>query len=285
MATRIYVFPGQGSQKLGMGADLFPRFPAQVALANAELGWSIEELCLRDPQSRLNQTQFTQPALFLISALSFLNHIIEKGTLPHFAAGHSLGEYAALFAAGVFDLPTALRLVKKRGELMGEARNGAMAAVVGIGVKQIQDILAGSALTGIDIANLNSPLQTVISGPESEIDAAQSPMESGGAQLYRKLPVSAAFHSRYMRAAGDQFRAFLETVSFRPPRFPVISNVTAEPYTLPTVNDLLSRQITEPVRWTETILWLLQRPAPEFSEIGPGNVLTGLIRRIKTEAV
>lgn len=281
MTTRIFVFPGQGSQKRGMGAELFSRFPEQVALADAELGYSIEELCVRDPSQRLDQTQFTQPALFVVNALSFLNRLVENAEVPHFVAGHSLGEYDALFAAGVFDFRTGLKLVKRRAALMGQARGGAMAAVIGLTTDQIRQALTAGGLSSIDIANLNSPNQIVISGPEPDLVSSQSVLEAAGAQLFRRLSVSAAFHSRYMAGAQREFEAFLAPFQFAPPRIPVVSNVTARPHDPQQIKENLARQITHSVRWTESIQWLLRQPAAEFFEIGPGNVLSGLIRRIK----
>jgi trans-AT polyketide synthase/acyltransferase/oxidoreductase domain-containing protein len=279
--TRIYLFPGQGSQKVGMGEGLFSRFSAQVGEADAILGYSIAELCLRDPANQLNLTTFTQPALFVVNALSFLDRLVQTGELPNFVAGHSLGEYNALFAAGVIDFRTGVSLVRERARLMGRESGGAMAAVIGLTADQIRQILIDANLLGSDIANLNSPTQTVISGPENEIVAAQSWLEKAGAQLYRRLPVSAAFHSRYMVRAEQDFRTFLRSITFAEPRIPVLSNVSTRPHVSAEVASNLAAQITHPVRWTECIEWLLQKPEPHFVEIGPGNVLSGLLKRIR----
>jgi trans-AT polyketide synthase/acyltransferase/oxidoreductase domain-containing protein len=281
--TRIYLFPGQGSQKVGMGEGLFSRFPAQVAEADAVLGYSVAELCLRDPANQLNLTTFTQPALFVVNALFFLDRLVQTGELPQIVAGHSLGEYNALFAAGVFDFRTGLSLVRERARVMGRESGGAMAAVIGLTEKQIRQVLTDASLLGIDIANLNSPGQTVISGPESEIIAAQSWLEKAGAQLYRRLSVSAAFHSRYMARAEQEFRRFLQPITFTEPKIPVLSNVTARPHASSDLASNLASQLTHPVRWTESIQWLLQGGDPHFVEVGPGNVLTGLLRRIRME--
>jgi polyketide biosynthesis malonyl-CoA-[acyl-carrier-protein] transacylase len=281
--TRIYLFPGQGSQKVGMGGELFDRFPEQVALAEAELGYSIPDLCLRDPSNQLNQTAFTQPALFVVNALTFLNHLLETGKLPVMVAGHSLGEYNALFAAGVFDFQTGVRLVKQRANLMARASGGGMVAVIGLVPDQIRQTLTTAGLQSMDIANLNSGNQTVISGPEKDLEMSRTILEQAGAQLCKRLPVSAAFHSRYMVEAEHGFEAFLEPFVFSETRIPVISNVTARPHDSLNIKQMLARQITHPVRWTESMQWLLQQPEPEFQELGPGNVLTGLIRRIKME--
>jgi trans-AT polyketide synthase, acyltransferase and oxidoreductase domains len=266
-----------------MGAELFERFPEQVRIADAEVGYSVVDLCLRDPSNRLNQTLFTQPALYVVNALSLLNHLLETGKLPRFVAGHSLGEYSALFAAGVFDFQTGVRLVKKRADLMARASGGAMMAVIGLTPNQIQQALATAGLNSIDIANLNSPSQTVISGPENDLETSQTILERAGAQLCKRLAVSAAFHSRYMTEAEQNFGTFLESFGFAEPRIPVVSNVTARPHESSQIKQMLARQITRPVRWTESIQWLLQQPEAEFLELGPGNVLAGLIRRIKME--
>jgi malonyl CoA-acyl carrier protein transacylase len=281
--TRIYLFPGQGSQKIGMGEQLFDRFPAQVAEADAVLGYSIVDLCLRDPQQQLNLTRFTQPALFVVNALSFLDRLVLTGELPQFVAGHSLGEYNALFAAGVFDFRTGLSLVKQRAALMSRESGGAMAAIIGLPVAQIRQVLADSGLNGIDLANLNSPGQTVISGPESEIVFAQTLLEKAGAQLCKRIAVSAAFHSRYMIRAEQDFAKFLQPISLAEPTISVVSNVSARPHKVSDLKQKLTEQITNPVRWTESIEWLLQQPDAEFIELGPGNVLTGLLRRIRME--
>jgi trans-AT polyketide synthase/acyltransferase/oxidoreductase domain-containing protein len=266
-----------------MGEELFSRFPDQVAEADAELGYSIADLCLRDPEKQLNLTKFTQPALFVVSTLSFLDRLIQTGELPQYVAGHSVGEYCALFAAGAFDFRTGIRLVKQRAELMSRESGGAMAAVIGLSADQIRGILKEADLHGIDIANLNSLGQTVISGPEQEIAASQTVLERAGTQLFLRLNVSAAFHSRYMVRAEQDFATFLQSVAFSEPRIPVVSNVSARPHVLSDLRQTLARQITHPVRWTESIEWLLQQPRAEFVEIGPGNVLTGLVRRIRME--
>jgi trans-AT polyketide synthase, acyltransferase and oxidoreductase domains len=280
--TRIYLFPGQGSQKVGMGADLFPRFPEQVSIAEAELGYSIVDLCLRDSSNQINKTEFTQPALFVVNALTFLNHLVQTGKLPHFVAGHSLGEYNALFAAGVIDFRTGIKLVKKRANLMSRARGGGMAAVIGLKPDQIRETLKVSGLGSLDIANLNSPSQSVISGPEKDLEVSRAILEQAGAQLWKRLPVSAAFHSRYMIEAEREFEVFLESLTFAEDHLPVLSNVTARLHDQ-SIKKMLARQITQPVRWTECVQWLLGKPEPDFLELGPGNVLTGLLRRIKME--
>lgn len=276
----IYVFPGQGSQKVGMGAGLFERFSEVTEVADATLGYSIKSLCLEDPSNQLNQTQYTQPALYTVNALTFLSAREEAGHAPHFVAGHSLGEYNALFAAGAFDFVTGLKLVQRRGELMSKARGGSMAAVIGLTADQIRDVILLYGSTEVTIANLNAPQQTVISGSEEAIDAIKPSIEAAGARTFIPLKVSGAFHSRFMKPARMEFEAYLKQFTFDQPSIPVISNVEALPYPPDAVADLLAQQITSPVRWVNTINYLLNQPNPSIEEIGPGNILKGLIRQI-----
>jgi trans-AT polyketide synthase/acyltransferase/oxidoreductase domain-containing protein len=284
MKVRAFVFPGQGSQKVGMGADLFPIFPELTAVADAELGYSIEELCLRDPRQQLNQTEFTQPALFTVNAFSFLKRLMDTGEMPHFVAGHSLGEYNALFAAGAFDFRTGLALVKKRGALMSQARGGRMAAVIGFSREQLADVLTRSSLKTLDIANLNTPAQIVISGPENDVVAAEPILMQAGAQFFKKLNVSGAFHSRYMADSQRALREYMQSLTFGSLRFPVLSNVTARPYEPSQIKEQLAAQLTSPVRWTESVQWILNSRSVDFHEIGPGNVLTGMLKKIREQS-
>lgn len=263
-----------------MGADLFKEFPAETAAADAILGYSIETLCVNDPQQQLNRTDFTQPALYVVNALSYLQKIRTPGVRPDFVAGHSLGEYNALFAAGVFDFATGLQLVRKRGQLMSQAIGGGMAAVVGLTPEQIRSVLATNHLEAIDVANLNTPAQTVLSGPEKDIREAQPLFEAAGARMYKPLAVSGAFHSRYMQPAKNEFERFLQTFHFNAPQIPVIANVTARPYQAGETTLNLSQQITSPVRWVESMQYLLAQPNPQLEEVGPGIILTGLLKQI-----
>lgn len=278
--TRIYVFPGQGSQSVGMGAELFRAFPHEVAFADAILGYSIEELCLQDPQKRLNRTEFTQPALFVVNALSYLRAVEREGIRPDFAVGHSLGEYNALFAAGAFDFITGLRLVQRRGQLMGRADGGVMAAVVGLPEEQVARCLRDAGNEEMDIASLNSPDQTVISGAASAFERVEAALVAAGAHQVVRLKVSAAFHSRYMRSAEQEFARFLSQFEFSSLDFPVVSNLHATPYASEAIHACLAGQMSKAVRWTETIQLLAREPEPRFEELGPGKVLTPLIQSI-----
>ncbi len=278
--TKIYVFPGQGSQSLGMGGDLFDQFPELVKQADEVLGCSIETLCLDDPEKKLNQTDYTQPALYIVNALTYLSEIEKTDIRPGFVAGHSLGEYNALFAAGVFDFITGLKLVKKRGQIMVKATGGGMAAVIGMQPDKIKQVLKDASFESIDIANLNSPKQTVISGRKEDIDAVKTVFEDAGVRLFIPLKVSGAFHSRYMKDAQNEFAGFLNGFEFQPVTIPVIANYTAMPYKNDETMNNMVQQISNPVRWVESVQYLKQQPEPEFEEIGPGNVLTKLIKQI-----
>lgn len=269
-----YMFPGQGSQVKGMGSELFGKFPAEVKQANDILGYSIEELCINDPDQRLMQTQYTQPALYIVEALSFMSKSGLPG--PNYCIGHSLGEYAALFAAECFDFCTGLALVKKRGELMAQAQGGGMLAVINMPADRIKAVLQENELNSVDFANYNSRSQIVLSGPDSDIRKAND-LLSKEAMMCVPLKVTGAFHSRYMQDAAKEFETFLAPFEFASPRCQVIANVTVEPYTKPTIKENLLKQITCSVRWSEIIRFLKNKGEAEFIEIGPGTVLSRLM--------
>jgi malonyl CoA-acyl carrier protein transacylase len=284
-----FVFPGQGSQKRGMGQDLFdevPEFGALESHVDTILGYSLRRLCLEDADHRLNETQFTQPCLYVVNAMHYYK-AVSQGTHPDWVAGHSLGEYNALLAAGVFDFLTGLRLVKKRGELMSQAKNGGMAAVIGLSVGKVGNVIRENGLASIDVANFNSPSQTVVSGPIEDIRLAGPIFEKAGARMYMPLQVSAAFHSRYMANSAKAFADFLSPMSFAVPKTPVVANVTAQPY--PTdnasesVKSLLVRQMAHSVQWTQSVQLMIAQGVTQFSEIGPGNVLTRSVQQIQQE--
>jgi malonyl CoA-acyl carrier protein transacylase len=279
---KICLFPGQGSQSKGMGAELFDRYPDWTAAADAVLGFSIRELCVEDPRGELGLTQFTQPALYVVNALTYRARNDDGGVVPDFVAGHSLGEYNALLAAGVFDFATGLRMVKRRGEIMGQVSGGGMAAVVGLEPRRIQEILDSTeAGRRIDVANFNSYDQTVIAGPKEDLASVKAQFEAAEVRAYIVLNVSAPFHSRYMREPQSLFATFLHAIDFNTPAIPVISNVSGKPYEGDMVRQTLSEQIGNSVRWLESMVYLLEQPEPEFEEVGPGSVLTKLLAQIK----
>ena len=279
----IYLFPGQGSQKKGMGEREFAAFPALVEQAEAFLGYSVRQLCRDDPDAQLQQTQFTQPVLYIVSALAYLRHRQEHEEVePIFAAGHSVGEYAALFAAGCFDFMTGLRLVTKRGEIMSRVRDGGMLAVTGLPTLHVQAILKNFAFDAIDIANYNTATQTVLAGETSDLRESAPIFAEAGAKRALLLKVSGAFHSRYMDAAAEEFATYLDTVELRAPSLPVVANVNAQPYAKGRLKALLGQQLNHSVRWHESMQFLL-RQAGEFQELGGSRILSQMIRQIQRE--
>ena len=271
---KVFSFPGQGSQFVGMGEGLFEKFPTIVETANKILGYDMKELCLNDADGKLGQTRFTQPALYTVNHLYFLNYSQEADVY----LGHSLGEYNALLAADAFDFSTGLKLVEKRGELMNKEKGGAMAAVLGLKREEIYSILQKNNLDSIDVANFNTPIQTVISGKETDIIDAEQKFLDSGARRYIKLAVSGAFHSRYMKQASEAFADFSKKFRFSKPKKRVIANVTAEDYQKD-ILDLLIKQIYSSVEWVKTIE-RIKTENTEFIELGPGKVLTGLYKKI-----
>lgn len=278
----VWVFPGQGSQHKGMGAGLFERYPELTAQADAVLGYSLRRLCLDDPDGVLDQTQFTQPALFACSALAWLAKREQGAAAPDYYAGHSLGEFNALFAAGGFDFVTGIALVAKRGELMARAPRGAMAAILGLEPAQVARVLATDGLDAIDIANINSATQVVISGAYEDIVRSEPAFVAAGARFVR-LKLSAAFHSRHMRGVEREFAAFVAGHELRPLSDDVLSNRSARPHPREGYLPQLIEQISHPVRWYESMSWLLAHGEVVCEEVGPGTVLSGLFAKIRKQ--
>lgn len=278
------MFPGQGSQVRGMGGALFDEFPELTAQADAILGYSIKELCLEDPRKELDNTRFTQPALFVVNALSYYKRLQETGAKPDYLAGHSLGEFNALLAAECFSFETGLKLVRKRGQLMSQVSGGGMAAVLNSTPEQIEAVLKENGLANVELANFNTPTQIVISGLKDEVTAAQ-PLLQKGRVLFFPLNTSGAFHTRFLGEAQQEFRAFLQTFTLSAPTIPVISNVTARPYENDAVVETLARQIASPVRWSDSVQYLLALAGSDdpmqFEECGHGDVLTRLVKSIR----
>ena len=273
------VFPGQGSQGLGMGKALFPRYADWVEMANGVLGYSIVDLCLKE-EKKLNDTLYTQPALYVVNALSYRFYLESGGKEPTLAMGHSLGEYNALQAAGVFDFKRGLECVQKRAALMALESGGGMAAVLGMEKETLIQLIADRG-EGVDIANFNSPGQYVISGPIDKIEKIEPLLKEAGARKMVRLNVSGAFHSHYMQPVQEKFLQFLEEMPFSPPKIKVIANENAEEYQKDEIKNTLASQISSPVRWIEAVNRASALGVDEFVEIGPGKVLTGLIKKIQ----
>jgi [acyl-carrier-protein] S-malonyltransferase len=292
--TLAFVFPGQGSQKIGMGSVWAEdRLEARRVFeeADAVLGFPLSRLCWRGPEEELNLTANTQPALLTVSTAIHraLPSPDASGLAPVALAGHSLGEYSAFVAAGALDFVDALRLVRRRGQLMQEAVPvgvGAMAAVIGLDLDAVTALAAAAADPErgevCAVANLNGPGQTVLAGHKGAIDRAVAIAKEHGAKKATVLAVSAPFHSPLMRPAREGMAELLEKTAFADPAVPVVSNVDASPVTTAAgARDALIRQIDNPVRWVETVEWMAGTAGVNaFLEVGPGNVLSGLNRRI-----
>ncbi len=284
---RAFLYPGQGAQRIGMGEGLFEAFPEHVAQADAILGYSVSELCLTGPMERLTRTCFTQPALYVVCALQHLRRMAESDP-PDFVMGHSVGEYVALFAAGVLDFESGLRLVQKRGALMDRAKGGGMAAVLGLELPRIEEILRSAHLADIYPANINTPRQIVLSGKHDAIIAARESFLEAGASHYVVLPVGGAFHTPFMEEARDDFAAFIADTAFAAPKIPAISNVTGRPHAADRIRERMVEQITAPVLWCESIRYLLAKGVrfADFAEIGPEGaaIVKPMVKRTELEA-
>ena len=291
---RILLFPGQGAQKVGMAADLGAAFPAArdtLASIDEALGFPLSRLMAEGPEDELQATHNTQPAI-LAHSLAVLAVVADRLGPVAAAAGHSLGEYSAYAAAGSLDAATAARLVRQRGSLMfeaGRARPGAMAAVLGLGTAEVEAACAGASSGAIGVAvaaNQNAPDQTVISGDPAAVERAGELCKAAGARRVMPLKVSGAFHSPLMEPAVPGLVTALAAVSFAEPRFPVVANATATPVgTAAEAVRLLGAQLTSPVRWVECMRTAVElAPEATFVELGPGNVLAGLLKRIVPEA-
>jgi [acyl-carrier-protein] S-malonyltransferase len=291
MAKRAALFPGQGSQHVGMGKDLYETYDVSRRAfdeAAEVLGFDLKAVCFEGPEDRLRQTVYTQPALVAHSEAAW-RVLKEGGFVPAYVAGHSVGEYSALVAGGVLSYTDALRLVKARAEAMqdcGEKNPGTMAAIIGMPDENMGDLLKEAGVAGIvEAANFNSPGQTVVSGEIAAVEKAMEMAPQFGAKRTIRLNVSGAFHSPLMEKSVSELAAMLAEVEFRPAAIPVVSNVTGKPGSDPAeIRELLARQLLSPVRWSQSMEFMLSRGVSDFVEVGPGNVLCGLLRRIDRSA-
>lgn len=288
MAKKAFLFPGQGSQYVGMAKDLFDNSveaKEMIRTADEAVGANLSYIMFNGPEEQLKQTEFTQPAIFLHSAV--LSSLI-RTLRPEAAAGHSLGEYSALVAAGAIQFYEAVKLVRQRGLAMqyaGEVMKGTMAAIVGLQPQIVEQLCADASSAGIvQCANFNSPGQIVISGSVDGVKKAMELCKTNGAKLVKELVVSGAFHSPLMEPAKEKLLDALNSTNFYDARFPVYANVTAKPVSDKNeIKKLLFEQLTSPVRWEETIQNMINDGFDEFYEIGPGKVLQGLVKRINPD--
>lgn len=279
------LFPGQGSQTVGMGADLFDaRDDLLGDRADEILGFSLRALCLDGPEEELARTQHAQPALFAVSYALWEMIVAENDLAPRGAAGHSLGEYTALAAAGVFDFDTALRLVSLRGRAMARAADreaSGMAALIGVDRDQALEMTRARRELGgrLEVANVNAPGQIVLAGGSDDIEWLAESGSGFGVRRVVPLSVAGAFHSQFMIPAQEELTAALEKIEISEPRFPVWSNTTARPHESQEIGDLLTRQMVEPVLFSDSLLDMSAAGIDTFLHVGPGDVTAGLARR------
>lgn len=276
----VYVFAGQGSQFKGMGKKLFEEFGDLVAQANSVLGYSIEDVCINNPENKLNKTEYTQPAIFIVNALSYLKLKKDGLEKPDYFLGHSLGEYNALFAAGAFDFITGVKLVAERGKLMARANDGGMYAVIGLDEQKVRKVIEENNLKEIDIANINSYSQIVIAGPKDVLQNSKKLFEKEGASRIVELAVSGAFHSRYMKSASKEFAKVISKIEFNKLEYNVVSNTYATVYKDKYIGETLVEQIKKPVRWLDSIKYLLTLGEINILQIGLGKSIEKMTNEI-----
>ena len=289
LAKTAFVFPGQGSQKVGMGKDFYDQYACAKRVfeeADEALGFSITRMCFEGPEENLRLTKYTQPAI-LTCSVAALVVMREYGLECEIAGGHSLGEYSALVAAGVMSLQDAVVAVHKRGEFMQEAvpvGEGAMAAVMGLTPDEIVTVcqkVEANCGEAVQAVNFNCPGQVVIAGATNAVDKAMEALKAKGAKRAIPLPVSAPFHSTLMKPAAERLKEVLDKIEFRDAKLPVVANVTAEPVVkAEEIRALLVKQAASPVKWEMSMHRMIRDGFDTFVEVGPGKVLTGFTRKI-----
>lgn len=290
MSKKIaFLFPGQGAQAVGMGKDLYDNYESAKSVyntADSVLGKSVSSLCFEGPEDALKQTVNTQPCIVTTSIAALEALKSELGIAPDYVAGHSLGEYCAMYTAGVMSLETTLKAIQKRADLMGQTKGGAMAAVLNATEEVLEAGLAeGSKVGYVDVANYNSPAQVVITGDENAVKTAGDYILANGARRVVPLAVSGAFHSKFMENAGKEFESFVSSLDLSDASIPVITNVDATATTSSAdFRVKMPRQIYSSVHWTQTIQKMVSDGVEIFVEIGPGKVLAGLNKKIAPEA-
>jgi [acyl-carrier-protein] S-malonyltransferase len=287
---QTFMFPGQGSQHVGMGHNLYTAYPSAREVfkqADGVLGIEVSRLCFEGPEEELNDTFNTQPAI-LTASIAALRALEEKGiTNPAYVAGHSLGEFSALVAAGVLSFENGLKVVRERGRVMKQADDkspGGMAAIIALNREVVEKVCAEVRKeTGeyVGIANDNCPGQIVISGTEAALEIAMAQAGEQGAKIVKRLAVSIGAHSPLMAEAAAEFRSILETTPFQTPSVPIVANATAGPLTDPDeIREAVAMQLTSPINWTDSMRWLTGQGVTRFVEVGPKDVLAGLMKRI-----
>ena len=288
MKKIAFIFPGQGAQAVGMGKDIYENYECAKNVydtADKVLGKSVSGICFSGPEEDLKLTVNTQPAIVTTSIALLETLKSEINISPDYTAGHSLGEYCAMYAAGVMDLETTLKLIQKRADLMGQIKGGAMAAVLNATDEQLKAGLeVGSKVGYVDVANYNSPVQVVITGDENAVKATSDYLLENGVRRVVPLAVSGAFHSEYMKNAGGDFSEYLKEFELSDAKLPVITNVDAnETISADEFKSKMPRQIYSSVHWTQTIQKMIANGVDTFVEIGPGKVLAGLNKKISMD--
>ena len=278
-----FVFPGQGSQYVGMGKDIVKFSRDLFDLAGNILGLDLERLCIEGPDTELNKTENTQPAILTVS-YALLRKVLELGIKPDYVSGHSLGEYTAALCAEVFSFPDAIKITRKRGKLMQEALpegKGAMTAILGLDEEKVKEICKSVSNGYVELANINCPGQIVISGEASAVREASELAKQKGAKKVVQLQVSIPSHCMLMKSASEKFEEFLKDFKLQDAKFSIISNSDAsEKRTATEIINSLVKQLYTPVRWQECVKYMISKGVDTFIEIGPGKVLSGLIKRI-----